>query len=134
MMMASLGATASSRHPNPVPAPVLYSPLRRGGSSRRLMTGWFRHPASDPTKNLLTTRIGCAMVKSSKDFQGVSRMRSGIFYANFRPLLHARVEKASVSAYREVCGKRPWKLVENTGALSFLRSESLQNIIQGGSI
>jgi hypothetical protein len=82
----------------------------------------------------LTTRIGCAMVKSSNDFIGVSRKRSGIFYANFRPLLHARVEKAPVSAYREVCGKRPMRLVENTGALSFLKSKSLQNNIIGGSI
>jgi hypothetical protein len=85
-------------------------------------------------KKSLTTNTGCAIVKSSNNFCGVSRAVRGIYYANFRPLLHARVEKAPVSACREVCGKRPQRLVENTGALSFLKSKNFRNIIVGGSI
>jgi hypothetical protein len=84
-------------------------------------------------KNMLTTQINSTKKIPSNNFCGVSRVHvSGIFCAQSTRIREDIGSNAPVSAYGNVCGKRPQKLVDNTGAFSMSR-ESLRNNICGGS-
>jgi hypothetical protein len=63
----------------------------------------------------------------SNDLHGGCRPVSGIFYRQ-----NSRKGNAPVSAYREVCGDLPCRVVDNTGAFS-MSKKSRQNL-HGGSI
>jgi hypothetical protein len=75
-------------------------------------------------KKSLTTLSDRVKLTLSKNFLGVSRDTLAVFFAS---------KYAPVSVYREVCGKRPKRLVDNTGAPLYLKGVSQNNLL-GGSI
>jgi hypothetical protein len=73
---------------------------------------------------MLTTTLIRAMLTLFNKSLGVSRNTLAVFFAS---------KNAPVSAYREVCGKRPNELVNNAGAPLCSKGVS-GNITLGGSI
>jgi hypothetical protein len=74
-------------------------------------------------KKYLTAPIKHTRINMLKKSLGASRHALAVFFAS---------KNASVSVYREVCGKRPNELVSNTGAPLCLEGVS-SNITLGGS-
>jgi hypothetical protein len=78
---------------------------------------------------MLTETKKNAAKAAQNNSSGVSRTNdSGIFYVQSTLSREAVGSKTPVSAYRKVCGKRPLRLVCNTGAF-LLQRESRPSVI-----